>query len=72
VTGRRCRFLSRPATGRLTRPRSCTKRRIFLRPAGTTAFRLTARSLPAGRYRVTAVATDRDTRRFASRTIRLR
>lgn len=70
--GGRCRFVSRPGTGRLTRARSCTKRRIFLRPAGTGSFRLTARGLRPGRYRVTAVATDRDARRTASRTIRVR
>ena len=56
---RRCRFVTRPRTGRLSRPRSCRRARIFLRPRGTRRFRLVLRGLPAGRYRIAAVATDR-------------
>ena len=59
ASGRRCRFVTRPRTGRLTRPRSCARHRVFLRPRGTQRFRLAVRRLPAGRYRVIAVATDR-------------
>ncbi|PTL60440.1 TIM-barrel domain-containing protein [Paraconexibacter algicola] len=57
-TAGRCRFLT--AAGRLERPRDC--RRIAYLPAtGTARFALDrrVRSLPAGRYRVWARATDR-------------
>ena len=59
ASGRRCRFVTRPRSGRLSRPRSCARNRVFLRPRGTRRFRLAVRRLPRGRYRVIAVATDR-------------
>ena len=73
ASGRRCRFVTRPRSGRLTRPRSCARNRVFLRPRGTQRFRLAVRRLPRGRYRVIAVATDlAGNRRRASRTLRTR
>jgi len=69
--GGRCRSVSRPARARLSRPRSCTRRRIFLRPAGVRSFRLSLKGLPAGRYRLTAVATGRDARSSSTRTVRV-
>ena len=73
VGAKRCRFVTRPRTGRLSRPRSCTRNRIFLRPRGTARFRLALRHLRTGRYRVTVVATDRaGNRRRVTRTLRVR
>ncbi len=73
VGAKRCRFVTRPRTGRLSRPRSCTRNRIFLRPRGTARFRLALRHLRTGRYRVTVAATDRAGNvRRVTRTLRVR
>ena len=71
ASGRRCRFVTRPRSGRLSRPRSCARHRVFLRARGTQRYRLAVRRLPRGRYRVVAVATDRaGNQRRATRTLR--
>jgi hypothetical protein len=71
--GRRCRFVLRARTGRLSHRRSCTRHVPFLRPHGRAAFRLTARRLRAGRYRVLARAVDRaGNRRTIARRARFR
>jgi hypothetical protein len=52
-----CRFVK--ANGKLTKPRSCS-RRVWLRPRGTSAWKLVIhRRLPAGFYKVWARSVDR-------------
>jgi acetyl esterase/lipase len=72
LEGKRCRLVTGIVTGRLSRPRSCTRNRIFLRPRGKATFVLAVRHLRPGRYRVTAVATDADARRVVTRSVRIR
>lgn len=72
-SGRACRFVDRARSGHLTRSRSCTRRRPFLKPAGAARFRLTLKRLRPGTYRVTTVATDRaGQRRTVARTVHVR
>jgi hypothetical protein len=56
-SGRRCRFVT--VAGRLTRARSCRRRR-WLEPTGASRWKLSvpARRLARGRYTVLAQATD--------------
>ena len=69
--GSRCRFLRR--SGRESRPRSCSRRRIFLRPTGRTRYSLPLRSLRRGSYRIAVVATDpKGNRGTAVRSVRVR
>lgn len=57
--GKSCRFVDRAKSGHMTRARSCTRKRPFLKPGGAASYRLTLLKLKTGTYRVTTVATDR-------------
>ncbi len=59
VGGGRCRFVTRARSGRLSRPRSCTRGRIYLRPRRIGRFRLVVRGPRRGRYLITVAGTDR-------------
>jgi gamma-glutamyltranspeptidase/glutathione hydrolase len=68
--GRRCRFVT--AAGRLTRARSCAKP-VVLAARGTRRFRVSLRrTLPAGRYIVSARALDGRGNRGKARRTRVR
>ncbi len=71
--GKSCRFVDRAKSGHLTKRRSCTRKRPFLKPSGVASYRLTLLKLRRGTYRVTAIATDRaGQRRTVTRTVRVR
>jgi hypothetical protein len=73
VQGKRCRFVDRAKTGHMTRVRSCTRNRPYLRPSGTASFRITLQKLKKGTYRVSSNATDRaGYRKTVTRTVHVR
>ena len=73
TAGKSCRFVDRAKTGHLTRSRSCTRRRPFLKPSGVASYKLTLLKLKKGTYRVSTIATDRaGQRKIATRTVHVR
>ena len=71
--GKSCRFVDRAKSGHLTKSRSCTRKRPFLKPSGAASYRLTLLKLTKGTYRVSTIATDRaGQRKTVTRTVHVK